>query len=77
MMDQSMAGSGEELTYTSAIAELERIIGDMEDSSVSVDVLSEKVKRASFLLQFCRARLTSTEEEINKILKGFDKESGD
>lgn len=65
----------EELTYSDAVAELEKIIGEMEDSSVSVDVLSEKVKRASLLLQFCRNRLTSTEEEVNKIIKGFDTEN--
>lgn len=72
--DQTISGKEEELTYSSAVAELERIIGEMEDSSVSVDVLSEKVKRASLLLQFCRNRLTSTEEDVDKIIKGIDQE---
>lgn len=74
MEDQTISGKEEELTYSSAVAELERIIGEMEDSSVSVDVLSEKVKRASLLLQFCRNRLTSTEEDVDKIIKGIDQE---
>ncbi len=62
------------LTYTEAIAELEEIVGEMEDASISVDELSAKVKRAAQLLQFCKNKLTSTEEEVNEVLKGFEKE---
>jgi len=67
-----MNGQKEELTYTGAVNELEQIIGQMEDASISMDELSAKVKRAAELLQFCRNRLTATELEVNNALKGFE-----
>jgi exodeoxyribonuclease VII small subunit len=33
-----------------------------------VDVLAEKVKKASQLITFCQAKLKSTETEVNKII---------
>jgi exodeoxyribonuclease VII small subunit len=60
---------GKEIKYTDAIKELETIIGEMENEEISVDILSEKVKRASELIKFCRDKLFKTEEEINEILK--------
>lgn len=69
-----MNGQQEQLNYTSAINELEQIIGEMEDASISMDELSAKVKRAAELLQFCKNKLTSTEHEVNGVLKNFEKE---
>lgn len=65
-----------DLTYSSAIIELEEIVNEMEDASISVDELSVKVRRAAMLLQFCKNKLTSTEQEVNDVLKSFEKESG-
>ncbi len=58
----------EKLTYEKAIAELEEIVNKIESEEISVDELSEKVKRASELIKICKAKLFSTEEEVNKIL---------
>lgn len=69
-----MANSDDNLTYSDAVSELEQIITEMEDASIGVDELTEKVRRASLLLQFCRNKLTATEQEVNNILKSFDKE---
>ena len=55
-------------TYESAYAELTKIISDLEDESISVDALSEKVKRAKELIQYCRDKLVLTEGEVNKVL---------
>ncbi|HNP99137.1 MAG TPA: exodeoxyribonuclease VII small subunit, partial [Bacteroidia bacterium] len=49
------------LTYESAYAELKQIAVEIEDETVSVDTLAEKVKRASELIQFCQSRLRATE----------------
>jgi exodeoxyribonuclease VII small subunit len=54
--------------YTEAILELEAIVAEIEEGSVTVDVLSEKVRRAAELIRICKARLTSTEEEVRKVL---------
>ncbi|UZJ65125.1 exodeoxyribonuclease VII small subunit [Sphingobacterium sp. KU25419] len=58
-------------TYTDAFAELEKIVQEIETGGTNIDVLSEKIKRASQLIQVCRAQLTSTEEEVNLLLKNL------
>ena len=60
------------MTYESAFAELKEISEEIENESVSVDVLAAKVKRASELIEFCKTRLRSAEKEINQIIKGMD-----
>lgn len=62
------------LTYEAAYKELKKISAEIESETVSVDVLAEKVKRASFLIQFCQAKLKSTEEEVNHIISGMEGE---
>jgi exodeoxyribonuclease VII small subunit len=41
-------------TYNEAIAEIEEILERMESEELDVDELSEKVKRVSELVRFCR-----------------------
>ena len=57
-----------ELTYESAYNELLQIAREIEDESVSVDVLAEKVKRASELIAFCQKKLKTAEGDVNKII---------
>jgi exodeoxyribonuclease VII small subunit len=59
----------DEPNYTEAFEELQKIVAEIEGGQISVDVLSEKVKRASFLLKICRAKLTETEEDVSRVLK--------
>ena len=59
-------------TYTAAYEELQQIVSDIEEGQISVDELSEKVKRAALLIKICKAKLSSTEEDVNKILKELD-----
>jgi exodeoxyribonuclease VII small subunit len=62
----------EQSNYTAAFEELQRIVSEIESGEISVDELSEKVKRASQLIRICKAKLTSTEEDIDKILKDLE-----
>jgi exodeoxyribonuclease VII small subunit len=62
----------EEINYTDAFEELQTIVTEIEQGEISVDELSEKVKRASLLIKICKAKLVSTEEDVNKILKELD-----
>ena len=57
-----------QLTYSLAWKELEEIISQIESEEINVDVLTEKVKRAGFLIKFCKDRLRNTEEEVRKVL---------
>jgi exodeoxyribonuclease VII small subunit len=61
-----------ELTYSQAITELEQIIECIESEEVDVDVLADKVKRAAFLVRFCREKLRSTEEDVKNVLAEMD-----
>lgn len=56
------------LTYEAAYKELAQIAKEIENETVSVDVLAQKVKRASELITFCQTKLKSTEAEVNKII---------
>ena len=63
------------ITYQAAYEELQSIIADIEQGEITVDELSEKVKRAAALIKICKQKLQSTEEDVNKILKDLDEES--
>ncbi|HEX3767289.1 MAG TPA: exodeoxyribonuclease VII small subunit [Puia sp.] len=64
---------GKELNYTEAFEELQEIVLEIEQGEISVDELSEKVKRAAVLIKICKAKLTSTEEDVAGILKELEK----
>lgn len=63
------------ITYAEAIEELETIVSEIENASIGVDELSEKVKRAAELIKFCRSKLTATEKEVGSILKNLETEA--
>ncbi|MBK7129895.1 MAG: exodeoxyribonuclease VII small subunit [Crocinitomicaceae bacterium] len=56
-------------TYAKSFEELQDIVQDIENGEISVDILSEKVKRAAELIKVCRKKLTETEEDVARILK--------
>jgi len=61
-----------EISYQEAVSELEEILSEIESGEADVDVLSEKVKRALFLISYCRARLKQTDDEVKKLISGFE-----
>ena len=63
--------------YTEAYEELPRIVSEIENGEISVDELSEKVKRATELIRICKLKLTTTEEDVNKILRDLESSGGD
>jgi exodeoxyribonuclease VII small subunit len=58
--------------YKEAFEELQQIVSEIEEGQISVDELSEKVKRAALLIRICKQKLSSTEEDVNKILRELD-----
>ncbi len=54
-----------EISYESAMRELQEIVSQLQEEVVSMDELSEKVKRAAELIAFCKDKLRKTEEEVN------------
>jgi len=67
----------EKINYTDAFDELQRIVSEIEDGEISVDELSEKVKRAAFLIKVCKSKLSTTEEDVNTILQELEGSSKD
>lgn len=63
--------------YAKSMEELEAIVEEIESESIDVDVLTEKVKRASFLIGLLRNKLKGTESEVRKVLEGLDEETTD
>jgi len=61
-----------EITYKAAIAEIELILGKIEEGELDVDELTENVKRVTKLLNICKEKLQKTETEVNKILSEED-----
>jgi exodeoxyribonuclease VII small subunit len=61
-----------EPNYTEAYDELQNIVSEIERGEISVDELSQRVKRAAFLIKICKKKLSSTEEEVSQILKELE-----
>ncbi|MDG1776161.1 MAG: exodeoxyribonuclease VII small subunit [Crocinitomicaceae bacterium] len=64
-----------EIKYTDAFEELQQIVSDIEDGEITVDELSIKVKRAAELIKICKSKLTSTEGDVNDILKELESDA--
>ncbi|MDT0690270.1 exodeoxyribonuclease VII small subunit [Salegentibacter sp. F188] len=59
----------EDIDYTSANAELQEIVSEMENSEISIDELDIKIKRASELLKICKDKLFKTEKSVQEVLE--------
>jgi exodeoxyribonuclease VII small subunit len=64
-------------SYKDAIEEIESIVGEIENETVDVDVLAEKVKRAAYLIKYCKSKLKATDNEVKKVLREFEKEDNE
>lgn len=61
------------ITYTEAVAELEQILAELESNSeVNMDLISERVKRAAVLMEFCKKQLHDLDEELEKMMGDLD-----
>ena len=61
-----------DLTYETAVEEIENIIKDIEYGELSVEEVNEKIKRATYLLEFCKKKLGKTKKDLNKLLDNVD-----
>lgn len=59
-------------SYSEAFEELQTIVREIEEGEISVDELSQKVKRAALLIRICREKLTATEEDVSQILRELE-----
>lgn len=64
--------SDAEIGYAEAMAELEEILGDLEDDDLDVDVLASRVERASTLILLCRDRIGAARIQVEKVVASLD-----
>jgi exodeoxyribonuclease VII small subunit len=62
-----------QITYNEAITEIQQILEEVETEKIDIDLLSEKIKRATELIEVCKNKLKKTDEEIEALLKSVDK----
>lgn len=55
-------------TYSEAMARLEKIVGQIDNNELEIDVLAEKIKEANGIIAFCSDKLTKADKEIEKLL---------
>ena len=55
------------MTFDTAYAELNSILVSLQSDETGLDDLSEKLKRAAELSDFCKSKLRSIETDIEKI----------
>jgi len=70
---------GADLGYAEAMTELEGVLEELEGDHLDVDVLAERVRRASELIKLCRTRISRAQEDVNRIvtdLEVFESELG-
>ena len=63
--------------YKEAMEEIERIVDEIENETVDVDMLTEKIKRAAFLVKYCKQKLRKTDDEIRKVLDELEHENAE
>ncbi len=67
-----MAKKDEAIGYVEALAELEKILAELERADVDVDVLATRVQRASELIRLCRDRIGNARTRIEDVVGGLD-----
>lgn len=76
-MSSKKTPAGEPKGYAEAMSELEGILRELDSASVDVDVLSVKVQRASFLVEWCTSRITAAQATIDELVAGLPEDDGD
>lgn len=56
--------------YEDAVAELERLVADMESGQLPLDQLLQAYQRGATLLQHCRSRLDEVEQQVKVLEDG-------
>ena len=62
----------EEIKYEEALDRLERIVKQMENDELDIDVMGEQLKQAQKLIKLCKDKLTKADNEIKRILEKLD-----
>ena len=56
-------------TYSQAMERLEKIVRQIDNNELEIDVLAEKIKEANDIIGFCMEKLTKADREVEKLLQ--------
>ena len=77
--DESPAGDepspqqhDDEIGFSAAVSELEGILGRIEGEEIDIDRLAAELRRATALLEICRARVRKAEAEVIQVVQALD-----
>ncbi len=63
-----------DLSYDEAYARLEKLVHDIEDDSIQLDTLADKVTEATKILALCETKLRVIETEVAQASKAATRE---
>ena len=63
-----------EESYNEAIKRLRAIVAEIEHGDLDVDLLADRVKEATRLIQLCKDKLYKVDEEVKKVLEELSDE---
>lgn len=66
----------EAIGYADAMRELEDILEELEGDDLDVDVLADRVRRASELIKLCRGRITRAQDDVARIVADLEELEG-
>lgn len=67
-MAAKKSNTSEPKGYAEAMREVETILSELDSNTIDIDVLSEKVARASFLIQWCNDRISATQMTVDSLV---------
>lgn len=70
MPRQAASSPKEPASYEAALAELERLVQQMEAGQLPLDQLLDGYRRGAELLSFCRSRLQAVEQQVKVLEDG-------
>lgn len=56
-------------TYSQAMERLEKIVRQIDNNELEIDVLAEKIKEANDIISFCTEKLKKADLEVEKLLQ--------
>jgi exodeoxyribonuclease VII small subunit len=55
--------------FEESLAELEKIVGEMEDGTLSLEEMTRHFERGTELVKFCTGKLNEVEQKIEMLVK--------
>ena len=72
MTDSDTPTPDDEIGYADAVAELDEILAELDDDGIDIDVLSELVERAAYLITICRGRISAAQQRVAGIVETLE-----